>query len=522
MPVDLVPVAQYLRMSTDHQEYSLDNQADAIAVYAADHGFRVVKTYSDVAKSGLRLTNRIGLKQLLKDVVEGAEFCAVLVFDVSRWGRFQDTDEAAHYEYVCKSAGIPVHYCAETFANDNSIPGSIMKALKRSMAGEYSRELSVKVRSGLARLTRMGYKAGGSPTFGLRRALLDVEGKPKQLLSLGQRKSLVTERVIVVPGPPKEVATVRRIFREFAIEYRSCTSIAKRLNQEKVLYFNGAWDAGAVTRVLRHPHYAGTQIWGKTRWYLGGKAKRVPAEEWIVCQKAFEPIISNDLFEKAQSNLAGLTCHLSDEEMIERLRNVWRLEGRLSAEIIEQSLVCPSLTSYYKRFGGILEAYKKVGYPHAHLFAADATRQRGWIVRQQVMEELVRESQGRLYQFRPSGRRRILLRSHRTGLLISVLLARFQLTAKGQTSWSVDPRINDNPRLTALVLLDETNRIINKLFVFRRLPGIHRFTVRPESEFLQKGLLVDPSSKLLDAVHEVRMTRNIKGSGTSQIRNRRF
>jgi hypothetical protein len=31
----------------------------------------------------------------------------------SRWGRFQDADESAHYEFLCKSAGIPVHYCAE-------------------------------------------------------------------------------------------------------------------------------------------------------------------------------------------------------------------------------------------------------------------------------------------------------------------------------------------------------------------------------------------------------------------------
>jgi hypothetical protein len=201
--------------------------------------------------------------------------------------------------------------------------------------------------------------------------------------------------------------------------------------------------------------------------------------------------------------------------MIERLRNVWRLEGRLTAEIIEQSLVCPSLTSYCKRFGGVLQAYKRVGYPHEHLFAADATRQLAWIVREQLMEELARESQGRLYQFRPSGRRRVLLRSHRTGLLISVLLARFQPIAKCATSWSVDPRINDNHRVTALVLLDETNRIINKLFVFRRLTGIHRFTLRPDSEFLQKGLLVEHPSKLLDAAHEVRMTSNIKSSGAS-------
>jgi len=114
--------AQYLRMSTDHQQYSLDNQADAIARYAAQRGFQIVKTYSDAARSGLRLKNRAGLKQLLKDVVDGQqEFRAVLVYDVSRWGRFQDTDEAAHYEYLCKSAGVPIHYCAEMFSNDNSV-----------------------------------------------------------------------------------------------------------------------------------------------------------------------------------------------------------------------------------------------------------------------------------------------------------------------------------------------------------------------------------------------------------------
>ena len=116
MAQDLIPAAQYLRMSTDHQQYSLDNQADAIARFAAEHGFTIVKTYSDPDKSGLRLKNRPGLKQLLKDVVDGRlEFRAILVLDVTRWGRFQDIDEAAHYEFLCKKAGIPVHYCAEQF-----------------------------------------------------------------------------------------------------------------------------------------------------------------------------------------------------------------------------------------------------------------------------------------------------------------------------------------------------------------------------------------------------------------------
>src|SRR5947209_5392697 len=155
----LVPAAQYLRMSTDHQQYSLENQADVIARYAVEHNFQIIKTYSDPAKSGLRLKNRPGLKRLLKDVVCACfPLRAILVYDVTRWGRFQDADESAHYEYLCKSSGIPVHYCAELFANDNSISGSILKALKRTMAGEYSRELSVKIRTGLFRLAMLGYK----------------------------------------------------------------------------------------------------------------------------------------------------------------------------------------------------------------------------------------------------------------------------------------------------------------------------------------------------------------------------
>ena len=140
----LVPAAQYLRMSTEHQQYSLENQSTTIRRYADSHGFDVVVSYPDAGKRGVVLKNRAGLRQLLRDVMEGtAPYRAILVYDVSRWERFQDTDESAHYEFVCKSAGIPVHYCAETFANDGTLPSLIMKALKRTMAGEYSRELGV-------------------------------------------------------------------------------------------------------------------------------------------------------------------------------------------------------------------------------------------------------------------------------------------------------------------------------------------------------------------------------------------
>src|ERR1700688_875001 len=81
--------AQYLRMSTDFQRYSLENQAAGIAVFAAARNIAIVRTYQDKGRSGLRFSNRQGLQSLIDDV-EGrrADFDFVLVYDVSRWGRF--------------------------------------------------------------------------------------------------------------------------------------------------------------------------------------------------------------------------------------------------------------------------------------------------------------------------------------------------------------------------------------------------------------------------------------------------
>ena len=120
------------------------------------------------------------LKQLIEDVQsKKADFTTILVYDVSRWGRFQDADESAYYEYICKRAGISVQYCAEQFENDGSPVSTIVKGVKRAMAGEYSRELSVKVFAGQCRLIELGYRQGGPPGYGLRRSLIDQAGAAK-------------------------------------------------------------------------------------------------------------------------------------------------------------------------------------------------------------------------------------------------------------------------------------------------------------------------------------------------------
>src|SRR5438128_2648755 len=113
---------------------------------------------------------------------------AILVYDVSRWGRFQDADESAYYEYICRESGIEVRYCVEQFENDGSIASTIVKTVKRAMAGEYSRELSSKVFAGQARLIELGFKQGGFAGYGLRRRIIDQYGNPKAILAFGERK----------------------------------------------------------------------------------------------------------------------------------------------------------------------------------------------------------------------------------------------------------------------------------------------------------------------------------------------
>ena len=360
----LIPSAQYLRMSTEHQQYSLENQSLAIRQYAESHGFAVVHTYSDAAKSGVVLRRRLGLRQLIQDVVAGtAPYKAILVYDVSRWGRFQDSDEPAHYEFLCKEAGVPVHYCAETFANDGSLPSSIMKALKRVMAGEYSRELGVKVFAGQRRLAELGLKQGGIAGYGFRRLLVSGNRTPKQLLSRGERKSIATDRVTLVPGPASEIEEVREMFRKYTVDKLSARVIARDLNQRGVpSVHNKRWAHSVVASLLSHPKYVGCNVFNRTTMRLGTAPVAVPTSDWVVCPGAHPQIVDAKTFELAQEIRASRTIRRTNEQLLQELRSLLLLNGKLSYKIIDESVGLPNSHTFWNRLGGLRHASELIGY----------------------------------------------------------------------------------------------------------------------------------------------------------------
>lgn len=509
MPNSAVPAAQYLRMSTDHQQYSLDNQADAIALYAANQGFQIVKTYSDAARSGLRLQNRPGLKQLLKDVVAGtSEFRAILVYDVSRWGRFQDVDEAAHYEYLCKSSGTPILYCAETFSNDNSTSGLILKALKRTMAGEYSRDLSARVKAGLLRLAKLGYKQGGVPPYGMQRLLLDVHGNPKQPLAAGERKSLTTERVILVPGPANEVRIVQRIFKEYADEKRSLTYIANRLNDEGVPFVQGGkWTTNTVCHALERPQYMGMHVWGRTTAFLSGPAKKVASDKWAVCPNAFRPIISAELFERAQKRLSENTYRLSNQQLLEKLRVLLVKHGRLSVRIIDKSRLCPSASSYAARFGGLLNAYALLGYTASDSVTQINLRLQTAFVRRGLMQKLVDCFTGQIEVVPARKNVRSMLRLRASRLLVSVVVARFYSTrATKQPRWIIYVPKSERKRIAIVGLMNEQNSALKSMRVFlnTKYENGTSFKFGADCEWLQAGQPLGRVEDFLQILNHIR------------------
>jgi hypothetical protein len=117
--------------------------------------------------------------------------------------------------------------------------------------------------------------------------------------------------------------------------------------------------------------------------------------------------------------------------MLDRLRGVLSVNGKLTAEIIQQSRLCPGSATYCSRFGGLLNVYARLGYSQPEHAAALVTRQRLMLIRELLIETLLDHFPDRLREVRRKKRFRSKVRDRRTGLLIAVIVARCYPTKKG-------------------------------------------------------------------------------------------
>lgn len=300
-------VAYYRHSAEDKQENSVPIQRAHARKFAEQHGIEIIHEEADEGKTGL-LANRPGFIALFDNWIENdaaPQFEYILVYDVSRWGRFQNQNEPAHYEFRCTMRDKRVIYIEDGFPKeDQQLIGSLQTAVKRYMAAEYSRQLSSKVFHGCVKVSEQGYSAGGTPCYGMARELLDEHKQPIRSLKRGEHKEISNQRVRFVPLNDETTQAVQDIFTMFVQEDANLSSIASTLNDRGIPSAAGAlWDRVKIVRILMNETYTGARIYNKT-WNRLRQGKRDnPRHEWVICRDAFTPIVSREIFDKAQEKL---------------------------------------------------------------------------------------------------------------------------------------------------------------------------------------------------------------------------
>lgn len=309
-----IPVGAYVRCSTDMQDHSIEDQSKAILRYAEVNGFEVTEWFKDEGTSG-RFSWRPEFQRLVRLVeAHRVPFSTLLVYDVSRWGRFEDLDEAAFWEFYLKRNGISVVYTNESFKDDGSFEGSILKTLSRLEAKKRSEDQSRIVTERSRMNAERGYSSGGSAPFGYKRLLVDEKGLPIRVLEPGEHKVEKKQRVAFTLGDPQEVAIVKRIFELYANRRYGERRIVELLNKESIPSPGGGyWSLGTLHAVLCRPAYYGARVYYRQNQKRFRERKSgpywYPREEWVIKENAHPAIISKAIFEKAQEIKRERTLH---------------------------------------------------------------------------------------------------------------------------------------------------------------------------------------------------------------------
>lgn len=502
----LVPAAQYVRMSTEDQQYSIANQEAAIQTYAISHGYAVVSTYADAGKSGVEIKHRKELRRLLSDVVSGqAQFKAILVYDVSRWGRFQDVDEAAHYEFLCRSAGVPVRYCAEQFENDGSPASSIMKSLKRTMAAEYSRELGIKVAAGQRRLALLGFRVVGTAGYGLRRMMVSPDGRRRIILKDGERKAIHTDRTILVPGPKEEVARVRTMFR-LANAGKTPREIAKELNIGNMdSSGRRPWGRSSVYRILTNDKYAGCNTYGKTTQTLSSASRVVERNLWTTNPEAFLSIVERKVFDRVQTLLKSRGEHpeRSDAYLIQSMKRLLAQKGKLTQRTLKKKGIFGY--TYYRRFGSVMTAYEMAGYrPPSKTVKLVAAQKRVRRLRNDLYVRLKQLFSDRVRFIGLPGQQLRQIVEIDGRLRVAVYLCRAVNNSAGELGWSLRVRPLDRHLPALICTVDQSfSELLNFYMISPPGNSVKYKVLRENQPFLSAGRKLGRLEDFCEVANEV-------------------
>ena len=465
--------AIYIRMSTEMQTESPENQERQIHIYAAQYGIEIINVYKDLGVSGMTAEKREQFQTMIDDVEQGRNaYNIVLYLDESRWGRFVDSREAEYHRMRLERRNVICQSCEKALALTSNIADRIMTLLRDENASDYCRQLSQKVWVGQCNLVTKGFRQGGVAGFGLRRMLLDETGSPKQELTMGQKKSLLTERVILVPGPKKEREVVLWIYDQF-ISGITEAEIAACLNNQSIWnHFGRPWSRGTVCEVLTNEKYIGNNLFNRTSGKMKSKAKPNPENKWVRKEQAFEPIVDRRLFSAVQEIYKERNKKFTNDELLQRLHDLYVQRGRLSALIIDESDALPPSGLFRTRFGGLLRAYRMIGYTPERDYQYVVINQRLREFHAETVAGITKQVEtlcGRKIFVDPE----TFLLELNDNLLLSIIISRCFTTRTGTRRWKIRFDSGLHPDITIAARMDTCNKSIHDYYILPALEFSH-------------------------------------------------
>ena len=336
---NMVKAVGYARRSTDMQERSIPDQQAFVQRWAEEHGYAILRWFTDDAISGTSTKGREAFERMIHEAENGRDFDAVLVYDISRFSRGGST-EMGFFLYRLQQAGVRVIFCAEALPDDDG--GELLLGVKSWQARQYSVKLSRDCIRGAVSSVRVKHSApGGRAPYGYDKQHLTPDGqvlRTLRYLADGRKEELdpAGRHVRFIPGPEsvgKVKSDIIRLVRGLAEQVKAVRMIYERCCQgygfrSILIELNGlgipsptgaAWTTTQVKNVLNNPCYKGAIAYNRrTRGIIHGisvdgravpkKDRRKgwnPRDQWIVVEGVHEPLVSKETWEKAQSEMNG-------------------------------------------------------------------------------------------------------------------------------------------------------------------------------------------------------------------------
>jgi hypothetical protein len=208
-------------------------------------------------------------------------------------------------------------------------------------------------------------------------------------------------------------------------------------------------------------------VYHRTSFKLKAKHVANPPEKWIRADGVFEGIIDPGIFFTAQGIILARSRKLSNEEMLEKLRQLFQKHGHISGILIDETEELPSSAAFRHRFGSLVSAYRLVGYDPLIDYSFIEINRKLRAQHPELVKQVI-EKLGSLGAVVVCDAETDLI--HVNGeIRISIVLCRHQTTATGSSRWLI--RLDDGlkPDITIAVRMDATNEGIRDYYL---LPAI--------------------------------------------------